>query len=94
MKDNTLNDVFFLDLKTYQWTQVKMTGQIPTYLGYNYSEKFDDNNIIVFWCDRNNDDYSFKVAKFNIQSNNWQVIDQNSKKPEFRYGSAFLKDQT
>ena len=26
LKDNTLNDIHYLDLKTYSWTSIKVTG--------------------------------------------------------------------
>jgi hypothetical protein len=51
LKDNTINDIHYLDLKTLAWTNLKVTGSVPTYLAYNYSEQLDDKHIIVFWCD-------------------------------------------
>jgi len=74
-KENSLNDIYYLDLNTLNWTQIMMNGDIPSYLAYNYISNLDDNNILVFWCDRTNDNYEINVSKFIISENEWKMLE-------------------
>jgi len=52
-----------------------MNGDIPSYLAYNYISALDENNILVFWCDRINDNYEINVSKFIISENEWKILE-------------------
>jgi len=52
-----------------------MKGEVPNYLAYNYISGLDDDSVLVFWCDRINDNYETKVSKYMVSDNEWKGLE-------------------
>ncbi|EGR34231.1 kelch repeat protein [Ichthyophthirius multifiliis] len=82
------SDINVLDLKTQEWIQLNVNGQIPKYMAYGYSFKIEDNLILFLWNDRANDSHEMECSVLDLNGLKWSYLDLLSKKPELRYSAA------
>ena len=92
--EGKLDDLFLLDLKTYNWTPIKTFGNIPKYLGYNYACAINEKRIFLLWSERgfNESGFELQTSMLDLVNYEWEEASIFSKKPDYRYNAGFCYD--
>jgi len=92
-KGGNFEDFHMLNLGTMTWSPLRLYGESPKSLNYNYTFQITRKYIIFASCEKNHDYWETKLTRFDLNLYEWKDMEVVSGAPEFRLGAGYCFDE-
>jgi len=92
-KGGIFEDFHMLNLATMTWSPLRLYGESPQSLCYNYTFQLTRKYFIFASCEKNEDVWETKLTRFDLNLYEWKDMEIVSGTPDFRLGAGSCFDE-